>query len=108
MFDKQVGVCGGEGFCDRSNHEPLGVKTQGESTFGTSQDEVRCRSERGEFEKAIRDFESIPEKQYDTCVEAPIPLVHDSGNKSCLFSEADLYVYAGGVDLQNFFYVCTL
>lgn len=108
LFDKQVGVCEGEGFCDGSNHELSGVEPQVETTSGTLQDEVRCRSERGDFEKAIQDFENISQEQYNMWVEAPMPIVHESGDKFYLSSEGGLYVYAGGVDPESRFYVCTL
>lgn len=108
LLDKQIGLCGGEGFCDGYNHELSGVEPQGESFSDTLQDEVRCRSERGEFEKAIQDFENISQDQYNMWVEAPMPIVHESGDKFYLSSEGGLYVYAGGVDPESRFYVCTL
>lgn len=107
LFDKQVGVLGGEGD-DASTCVISGGESPGESASVTLQDEVLRRAESGQFAEVIQDFENLSQEQYNMWVYAPIPLVHESGNKFYLSSGGDLYVYAGGVDSENRFYVCTL
>ena len=50
----------------------------------------------GEFDQAIRNFETLPYEEYTKWVTAPSPVVDASGNKFFVSADADLFVYVGG------------
>ncbi|HEX2109787.1 MAG TPA: replication initiator protein A [Rubrobacteraceae bacterium] len=57
---------------------------------------VQKRRRSGEFDQAIRNFETLPYEEYTKWVTAPSPVVDASGNKFFVSADADLFVYVGG------------
>lgn len=71
-------------------------------------DHVRHRYAAAEFDDVINVFESSPQEQYGGWVDAPSPIVDESGNRFYLSTDDELYLYIGDPCPENRFYLCTI
>jgi hypothetical protein len=69
---------------------------------------LKKRLEAGEFDKTIRDLESLPYDQYSRFVAASAPIVDAEENRYYLSLEGDLYLYIGAPEPANRFFLRTL
>jgi plasmid replication initiation protein len=68
--------------------------------------EIERRKAAGEFDEAIKSFETLPYEQYRSFVGHDVK--HLDGERFYLTIDGELYVYAGGRDSNCRHYLCTL
>lgn len=75
------------------------VRARSERENPCSEDDTQAtvdrRKQAGEFDKIVRDLESLSFSDYSGFVEAPTPIVDEEENRFYLSSSGDLYVYVG-------------
>lgn len=71
---------------------------------------VARRRAEGEFDAAVRAFETLPYEEYRKFVGTPRPVVFgdDGGDRYHVSLDGDLYVYLGGLEAEHRRYVKTL
>lgn len=66
------------------------------------------RLDAGEFDKTIRDLETLPYDQYRRFVAAPAPIIDADDNRYYLSLEGNLYLYVGPPEPENRFFLTAL
>lgn len=89
-----------------ADEELSGSASEEGGSPGIFEEDVRLRAEAGEFDSAIEAFESVPFDQYKKYVNAPSPVQADeTDNRYYLSSDDHLYVYLGGTEESDCYFL---
>lgn len=102
----------------RQNHDPQVPLIHNEEASSAAaqalterqrvKEDIRRRLSDGDFDEAIKAFETYPYEEYSKLVGTKVPVKDAEGNRYYVSLDGDLHVYVGGTSAKHRYYLLTL